>query len=77
MGSDEWLGALAKSETTSTPASYSYTTNGNGGITENEYVAVGNAAANAEWWDSMAVNGTPNANGFVSSCQGAAGTDTT
>ena len=62
MGS---LGALAKSESTSTPASYLYTTGGNGGITENEYFAGGNSSATAQWWDSMTVGGTPNANGFV------------
>jgi hypothetical protein len=59
------LGASSISETTSTPVSYSYTTNGNGGITEDDYVAGGNSSATATWWDSLTIGGTPNTNGFI------------
>jgi len=62
MGS---VGALAKSDSTSTPEAYLYTTNGNGGITEDAYTAGGNSSATSLWWDSLTVGGTPNDNGYV------------
>ncbi|MHB8472647.1 MAG: VPLPA-CTERM sorting domain-containing protein [Gammaproteobacteria bacterium] len=62
MGS---LGAYSKSEATSTPEAYLYTTNGVGGITEDEYVAGGNSSATSYWYDQLTVGGTPNANGYV------------
>jgi hypothetical protein len=64
-GSQGSLGVLSKSETTSTPEAYLYTTNGNGGITENEYLARGNSSALASWLDVLTVGGTGNANGFI------------
>lgn len=59
------LGAFSSSGSTSSPQAYLYSVNGQGGITENEYVARGSSSVTAAWWDTLTIGGATNSNGFV------------
>lgn len=59
------IGAFSSSGATSSPEAYLYSVNGQGAITENQYIASGNSSVTGSWWDTLTVGGTPNANGFV------------
>src|SRR6185436_7374221 len=59
------LGAHSRSEASSSPQNYLYTSGGVGASTENLYTAKASSGATAYWYDRITVGGTPGPNGRV------------